>query len=139
MQTVYRFFKFLFKGKQNNCKQQILPMFSQQRKGVELMAKDMLDAVFKAEEDCKQRQSEAKTQAENKIKQAKAEAKKLVDSLIVKGNEEAKTLFASAEKENDSQLKEASLLANKQCEQLSQIAEKNRKKVIVQAVNLLTE
>lgn len=103
------------------------------------MAKDMLDAVFKTEEECRQRQAKARLQAEDRIKQTKADAKKLIDNIINESNKLSVELLTSVSKENDSQLESARQSAEDQCKKLSEIAEKNRSEVIKQAINILTE
>lgn len=42
------------------------------------MAKDMLDAIYNAEEDCRQREANARAESAEKVEQTKADAKQVV-------------------------------------------------------------
>ena len=74
------------------------------------MAKDMLDAIYNAEEDCRQREANARAESAEKVEQTKADAKQVVLS----------------EK------------ANLECDILSRTADKNRKRVIDGAIQRLS-
>ena len=42
------------------------------------MAKDMLDAIYNAEEDCRQREANARAESAERVEQTKADAKQVV-------------------------------------------------------------
>lgn len=101
------------------------------------MAKDMLEAVYQAEEECKQRETNAKAKSAQRIEQAKAEAAQAV--LLAKENAQksAEVLFEKTMGENRQELKSACEKADFDCEILSQTADKNRSRVIDGAIKIL--
>ena len=76
------------------------------------MAKDMLDAIYNAEENCRQREANARAESAEKVEQTKADAKQVV--------------LSAKEK------------AQKDADILSQTADKNRKRVIDGAIQRLS-
>ena len=89
------------------------------------MAKDMLDAIYNAEEDCRQREANARAESAEKVEQTKADAKQVM-------------LFEKTAKEGKKELEKASEKANLECDILSQTADKNRKRVIDGAIQRLS-
>ena len=96
------------------------------------MAKDMLDAVYKAEEECRQREAEAKSKASQAEQQAKKDCAKLIKDAEAKANADAQALFEKAKQSGEAEITVETL-----CRKLSATAEKNRTKVITNAVNYL--
>lgn len=101
------------------------------------MAKDMLDAVYKAEEECRQREAEAKSKASQAEQQAKKDCAKLIKDAEAKANADAQALFGKAKQSGEAELQKALNDAEKKCSAISATAEKNRTKVITNAVNYL--
>lgn len=60
------------------------------------MAKDMLDAIYNAEEDCRQREANAQAESAERVEQTKADAKQVV--LSGKGKRHKKTPIMLFEK-----------------------------------------
>ena len=94
------------------------------------MAKDMLDAIRAAEEECRLREEQAKSDADELIEQAKRDAEALIaksdadalaDAKLKCAEEERRTVQSSAE----------------ECERLRRLAEKNRPGVIRKAAEAL--
>lgn len=101
------------------------------------MAKNMLDAVYKAEENCKQREAEARltaTQAENQVKK---DCARLINETEAKANATAQTLFEKAKQNGEAEIEKALKNAEIKCAEISETAEKNRTTVIKHAVNYL--
>lgn len=57
------------------------------------MAKDMLDAIYNAEEDCRQREANARAESAEKVEQTKADAKQVVLSAKEKAQKDADMLL----------------------------------------------
>ena len=102
------------------------------------MAKDMMKAIFEAEEECKARETQAKAQAAQDVKNANAEAKKLVDNAKAQAQTEALQLFEELKKEGAKELEQSMKTAKDRCAVISKTAEKNRSKVIEAVVEKLT-
>ena len=99
------------------------------------MAKDMLDAIYNAEEDCRQREANARAE---RVEQTKADAKQVVLSAKEKAQKDADMLFEKTVKEGKKELEKASEKANLECDILSRTADKNRKRVIDGAIQRLS-
>lgn len=103
------------------------------------MAKDMLEAVYTVEEECKRRESDARAKADEIVENAKKEADKFICDTIRESNSKAEKLFEQAKLDSNSELKLAEENAEKQCTAISDLANKNRLNVIKKAVNCLTD
>ena len=62
------------------------------------MAKDMLDAIYNAEEDCRQREANARAESAERVEQTKADAKQVVLSAKEKAQKDADMLFEKTAK-----------------------------------------
>lgn len=102
------------------------------------MAKDMIDAILQAEEECKQREAKAKSDAAVKNEQAHKDAQRLIDSAVAQAKAEAEELFAATDADGKKLLSKAKASAEAECSKISQTAEKNRKKVIKAVADMLT-
>lgn len=103
------------------------------------MAKDMLDAIYNAEEDCRQREANARAESAERVEQTKADAKQVVVlSAKEKAQKDADMLFEKTAKEGKKELEKASEKANLECDILSRTADKNRKRVIDGAIQRLS-
>ena len=60
------------------------------------MAKDMLYAIYNAEEDCRQREANARAESAERVEQTKADAKQVVLSAKEKAQKNADMLFEKA-------------------------------------------
>ena len=56
------------------------------------MAKDMLDAVLNAENDCKEREADAKAKAEQAVVQAKKDCEKLIQNAKAEAETKAQAM-----------------------------------------------
>ena len=101
------------------------------------MAKDMLDAVLNAENDCKAREAEAKAKAEQAVVQAEKDCERLIAISRAEAEKKAKEMFEKAKADGIKELEEAEALAEVKCNKISKNAEKNRSDVIKKAVNYL--
>lgn len=102
------------------------------------MAKDMLNAIYEAEEESKQRIAQAKALAEQNAKNAELKAQELAAQARADAEVKAKQMLAAVEAEGKAELDKAKLESQQQCKKLSQTAEKNRSKVIQNVVDMLT-
>lgn len=102
------------------------------------MAQDMLNAIFEAEEECKQREIQAKENAVKSREQAQKDASALVKQAVSDAENKAQQLFDSIKTDSNKELENARLAAKNDCERISKTAEKNRSKVINDVVDLLT-
>ena len=68
------------------------------------MAKDMLDAIYNAEEDCRQREANARAESAERVEQTKADAKQVVLSAKEKAQKDADMLFEKTAKEGKKEL-----------------------------------
>lgn len=94
------------------------------------MAKDMLEAVYEAEQQCSKREADAKADSARRIEQARQEAADLISQSKQKALSDAEGLYAKARTDGELELKSAVRAAEQQCAELSQTAEKNRSRVI---------
>lgn len=101
------------------------------------MAKDMLEAVFAAEEECKTRENDAKTKASNQKEQAKADAKKIIKEAEQKAYAKAEADFEQAKLDGKDMLGKAKQQAEMQCAVIADTADKNRTKVIDNVVKMI--
>ncbi len=108
-------------------------------KGGNTMAKDMLDAVFEAEEQCAKREADAKSAAARKSETAKRDAELLKDKAKQTALADAEALYAQARAEGEKELKNALDKASVQCGAMSETAQKNRSRVIELAVKQLVK
>lgn len=69
------------------------------------MAKDMLDAIYNAEEDCRQREANARAESAERVEQTKADAKQVVLSAKEKAQKDADMLFEKTAKESKKSLR----------------------------------
>ena len=74
------------------------------------MAKDMLDAIYNAEEDCRQREANARAESAERVEQTKADAKQVVLSAKEKAQKPLKRQILSATFSLGLQTKTASVL-----------------------------
>ena len=100
------------------------------------MAKDMLDAVYAAEEEFRRREGEAKKQADKTVADAKKEAEALINARMAKANADADAELAKA-KACDKLMQQAEADAKAECKQIAQTAKKNRPSVIKKAAEAL--
>ena len=101
------------------------------------MAKDMLDAIRAAEEECRQREAQAKTDAAAGLSEAGAKAKQLVFDREQKRLGECDAEIEKARSESERALAEARENALKGCDELTATAEKNRPSVVKNAADAL--
>lgn len=103
------------------------------------MAKNMLEAVIDAEQQCAKREANAKTAAAQKAEKAKQDAAELLSKAKEKALANAEALYAQAKADGEGELQKAVRNANRQCNELSQTAEKNRSRVIDLAIKQLVD
>lgn len=101
------------------------------------MAKDMLDAIYAAEEEFGRREDEAKTQSAQTVAQAKQDAKELIDRRVKKAEEDARAELDAARADGEKTLAQANAEAQTECEKISASAEKNRPAVIRKAAEAI--
>ena len=101
------------------------------------MAKDMLQAVFNTEEECKMRESNAKADASKRIQQAKTDAVQIVKDAENDANIKAQAILDNERLSGEKAFEKAKLDAKNECTIISDTAEKNRTKVIKNAVKYL--
>lgn len=101
------------------------------------MAKDMLDAIRHAEEECRLREQQAKQQAAERIQVAKKNAEALLQRRGQESKEASELQLSMQRREGDELLKKAKLEAQAQCDELSRTAEGNRPEVIRNAAKAL--
>lgn len=106
-------------------------------KGGIKMAKDMLDAIYKTEEQCSKREADAKAHASQKIEQSRQEAAKLISKARENAINDADNLCRQAKAAGENDLKKAIGEAESRCNALSKTAEKNRSRVIKSAIEML--
>ncbi len=99
------------------------------------MAKDMLDAIISAEEEAKQRESEARKKADDYIADAGKEADAIVDNARLSAEKNAEKLFDEVKAESDILYEKSLAAAAQNCDRISSLADKNRDKVIRGAVD----
>lgn len=102
------------------------------------MAKDMMNSIFEAEEECKAREAQAKAQAAQDVENAKAKANMLIDEAKAQSQTEARQLFDRLKKEGAKELDQSMKAAEVRCAEISKRAEQNRSKVINAVVEKLT-
>ena len=98
------------------------------------MAQDMLNAIYNAEEECKQRESQANLDAQKKAEQTKKDVAVLIENAKISAQNEASALFDSVKADGEKLLENARAEAKLQCDAISTVAQKNRKTVIESAV-----
>ena len=103
------------------------------------MAKDMLVAVLKAENDWKEREADAKAKAEQAVVQAKKDCEKLIQNAKAEAETKAQAMFEKAKADGKKVLDEANALSEIKCKKISETAEKNRSDVFKNAVNYLID
>lgn len=103
------------------------------------MAKDMLDAVYEAEEQCAKREADAKTAAAKKVEAAKQDALQAQNNSKQKALLGAEALYAKTRAEGENLLREALAEADLRCSELSKTAQKNRVRVTELAVKQLID
>lgn len=103
----------------------------------EYMAKDMLDAICAAEEECRKRESDAKKEAEQAVTQAKQDAARLILQREEKAHSDAEAELDKARAEGEKALAQAKADAEKECDRISALAEKKRPAVIQKAADAL--
>lgn len=101
------------------------------------MAKDMLEAVFAAEEECKIRESKAKADAAEAEKRAVDAAKALIAKAENDAKAKAEAKLEQARLNGNAELAKARAEADIKCAAVAKTAEKNRTQVIKNAVGLL--
>lgn len=103
------------------------------------MAQDMLNAIYNAEEECKQRESQANLDAQKKAEQTKKDVAVLIENAKISAQNEASALFDSVKADGEKLLENARAEAKLQCDAISTVAQKNRKTVIKSAVGQLID
>ena len=88
------------------------------------MAKDMLDAIYAAEEACRQRESEAKAKAEQSVAAARKEAEALIAARTRKAEEDAEAALAAAQANSEARLRQAKADAEAECRKIAADAAK---------------
>jgi F0F1-type ATP synthase membrane subunit b/b' len=106
------------------------------RKG-ETMAKDILDAIRAAEEECGEREAQAKADAQERAAQAKKDAAALIDKREQAAREKCEKSLEQARAEAEKALEEARASAGSQCADISATAEKNRGRVVRDAAEAI--
>lgn len=101
------------------------------------MAKDMLEAVFAAEEECKARENDAKTKASKQKEQAKTDAKRIIREAEQKAYAKAEADFEQARLDGKDMLGKAKQQAEMQCAVIADTADRNRTKVIDNVVSMI--
>ena len=90
------------------------------------MAKDMLDAVYAAEEEFRRREGEAKKQADKTVADAKKEAEALIDARMAKANADADAELAKAKAACDKLMQQAEADAKAECKSGGSIVKLNQ-------------
>ena len=101
------------------------------------MAKDILDAIRQAEEDSGKRELEARESAKKKIDDAEAQAKQMIIDAQLKADAEAEKRYEAARIDGENELIKARSAAKTKCDLIESTAEKNRDRVVDDAVNFL--
>ena len=99
----------------------------------------MLNAIYNAEEECKQRESQANLDAQKKAEQTKKDVAVLMENAKISAQNEASALFDSVKADGEKLLVNAKAEAKLQCDAISTVAQKNRKSVIESAVGQLID
>lgn len=101
------------------------------------MAKDMLDAIYAAEESYRQRESEAKAQAAKSVSEAKQQADALISARVAKASQEADIRLADTKRQSEERLAQADADAQADCNAIAATAAKNRPTVIRHAADAI--
>ncbi len=101
------------------------------------MAKEILNAIYNAEEECKARENDANLKAQEQIDKAKKDADELIKKAENNALNEADELLDKARLDSDKELENAKKEASEKCLLISETASKNRENVINLAVNML--
>ena len=103
----------------------------------ENMAKELLDAIYAAEEEFSRRESEAKKESAQTVAQAKKDAEALIAQREEKAHAEADAELAKAKAAGAGVLQKANAEARRECEAVSAAAAKNRPAVIKKAADFI--
>ena len=103
------------------------------------MAKDILDAIRQAEEDAKNRESEAKLAAQKKIENTMAQAQQMINDAELNFEKEAQKRYESARIDGDNEMLKAKNAADGKCGQIQKIADSNREAVVEKAVEFILQ
>lgn len=101
------------------------------------MAKDMLDAIYAAEEESRRRESDAKTQAAQSVADAKKQAEALIAARVAKARQDADAELDGARRNSERRRLQADKDAQAECRAISEIAAKNRPSVIQKAADAI--
>ncbi len=101
------------------------------------MAKDMLDAIRAAEEECRLREEQAKSDADELIEQAKRDAEALIAKSDADALAENERALADAKLKCAEEERRTVQSSAEECERLRRLAEKNRPGVIRKAAEAL--
>ncbi len=101
------------------------------------MAKEILDAIYNAEEECKAREAEAEKAAEEKIDAAKKQAEELIKNAQAEAEKNSEARIESIKAEAEAIYNKAQNAADSKSSLISSTAEKNRADVIKQSVEAL--
>lgn len=99
------------------------------------MAKELLNAVIAAENECNGIISNAKAKAKETDSAAQKEAEKIIAEKTAAAAAEADEIIKSANDAADKIIEQAKLSSNAECESILKAAEKNRRSVIENAVS----
>lgn len=103
------------------------------------MAKEILDAIYNAEEECKTREAEAEKAADEKIEVAKKQAEELIKNAEAEAERNSTVRIESIKSEAEAIYNKAQNAADSKSSLISSIAEKNRADVIKQSVEALLQ
>ena len=102
------------------------------------MASEIIKAVLQVEEECKQKESEAKKQAEIKKQEAQKNARKIIEDAEKQVEKMLKDDQAAISDSSQRQLEKEKLKTKKQCDEISATARKNLSRVTGLVIEMLT-
>ena len=102
------------------------------------MASEIIKAVLQVEEECKQKESEAKKQAEIKKQEAQKNARKIIEDAEKQVEKMLKDDYAAISDSSTRQLEKEKLKTKKLCDEISETAQKNLGKVTELVIEMLT-
>ena len=101
------------------------------------MAKDILDAIRAAEEECGEREAQAKADAQERAAQAKKDAAALIEKREQAARERCENALAQTRADAEKELEKARDSAGSQSAEISAAAAKNRGRVVRDAAEAI--
>ena len=102
------------------------------------MASEIIKAVLQVEEECKQKESEAKKQAEIKKQEAQKSAQKIIEDAEKQVEKMLEDDYSAISDSSTRQLEKEKLKTKKQCDEISETAKKNLGRVTGLVIEMLT-